>query len=56
MKQQILEGVQAVVFLSRQMQQDSKISIQVFDRRGAGEATFDRQYFPSVPSHELGQF
>ncbi|KAL0631302.1 nuclear polyadenylated RNA-binding protein 3 [Maublancomyces gigas] len=48
-KQQILEGVQAVVFLSRQMQQESKISIQVFDRRGAGEATFDQ--YDSLEPH-----
>lgn len=48
-KQQILEGVQAIVFLSRQMQASSKISIQVFDRRGDGEATYD-QYDDLDPS------
>jgi nuclear polyadenylated RNA-binding protein 3 len=44
-KRQVLEGVQAVVFLNRQMQTASKISIQVFDRRGEGEASFDRKRF-----------
>jgi nuclear polyadenylated RNA-binding protein 3 len=41
-KRQVLEGVQAVVFLNRQMQQASQISIQIFDRRGDGEASFDQ--------------
>ncbi|KAF8458221.1 hypothetical protein BDZ91DRAFT_837438 [Kalaharituber pfeilii] len=36
-RRQILEGVQAVVFLDRKMQVDGKINMQVFDRRG-GEA------------------
>ena len=46
-KRQVLEGVQAVVFLNRSMQLASKISIQVFDRRGEGEASFDRKSPPS---------
>jgi nuclear polyadenylated RNA-binding protein 3 len=42
-KRQVLEGVQAVVFLNRQMQTASKISIQVFDRRDEGEALYSRK-------------
>ncbi|KAI5806131.1 hypothetical protein EDC01DRAFT_748147 [Geopyxis carbonaria] len=41
-KRQVAEGVMAVVFLNRQMQATNRISIQVFDRRGEGEATFDQ--------------
>lgn len=41
-RQQILEGVQAVVFLDIQKQREGAISIQVFDRRGSGEARYDR--------------
>lgn len=44
-KRQVLEGVHAVVFLNRQMQAASQISIQVFDRRGEGEAKFDRKLY-----------
>ncbi|KAI5790006.1 hypothetical protein FPQ18DRAFT_367853 [Pyronema domesticum] len=48
-KRQVLEGVQAVVFLNRQMQTASKISIQVFDRRDEGEALYS-QYDNLDPS------
>ncbi|RPA98959.1 hypothetical protein L873DRAFT_1685803 [Choiromyces venosus 120613-1] len=41
-KQQILEGVQAIVFLDSQKQRDSNISLQVFNRHGSAEADFDR--------------
>jgi nuclear polyadenylated RNA-binding protein 3 len=47
-KRQVLEGVHAVVFLNKQMQAASKISIQIFDRRGEGEATFDREFSLSI--------
>ena len=40
-KRQVSEGVAAVVFLNRQMQLTSKVSIQVYNRRQA-EATYDR--------------
>lgn len=42
-KRQVLEGVSAVVFLNRQMQQASKIVIQVFKRRGHEQAQYDRK-------------
>lgn len=48
-KRQVLEGVHAVVFLNRSMQAASKISIQVFDRRGEGEASFDRKLSTPPP-------
>lgn len=41
-KRQIIEGVMAVVFLNHQSQQSNRITIQIFDRRGEGEATYDR--------------
>jgi len=45
-RRQIIEGVQAVVFLNKKMQVDGKIDMQVFDRR-AGEANvrFDGMIF-----------
>lgn len=45
-KRQIVEGVKAVVFLNRNMQQTNRITIQIFDRRGEGEATYDRKNSP----------
>ena len=36
-RRQILEGVQAVVFLDRKMQTDGKINMHIFDRH-SGEA------------------
>ena len=41
-KQQILEGVQAIVFLDSQKQRESSISLQVFNRHGSAEAGYDR--------------
>jgi len=41
-KQQILEGVQAIVFLDSQKQRESYISLQVFNRHGSAEAGYDR--------------
>lgn len=43
-KRQIVEGVMAVVFLNQQSQQTNRITIQIFDRRGEGEATYDRMF------------
>lgn len=44
-RRQILEGVQAVVLLNRKMQLDSKINMQVFDRRqGEANVRFDGAY------------
>lgn len=43
-KRQVAEGVNAVVFLNRQHQQTNQITIQIFDRRGEGEATWDRKF------------
>lgn len=44
-RRQILEGVQAVVFLNRKMQGDGKINMQVFDRRqGEANVRFDGTY------------
>ncbi|KAF8444317.1 hypothetical protein BGX38DRAFT_1271680 [Terfezia claveryi] len=41
-RRQILEGVQAVVFLNKKMQMDGKINLQVFDRRqGEANVRFD---------------
>jgi nuclear polyadenylated RNA-binding protein 3 len=50
-KRQVMEGVTAVVFLNRQMQAASTISIQIFDRKDQDAASFNRMFFPlSIPS------
>jgi len=47
-RRQILEGVQAVVFLNKKMQMDGKINLQVFDRRqGEANVRFDGSCYPA---------
>lgn len=47
-RRQILEGVQAVVTISRQMQLDGRIQLQVFNRQaGNANVRFDGTYFYS---------
>jgi len=47
-RRQILEGVQAVVFLNKKMQLDGKINLQVFDRRqGEANVRFDGSCCPT---------
>ncbi|KAA8899246.1 hypothetical protein FN846DRAFT_909679 [Sphaerosporella brunnea] len=48
-KRQVMEGVNAVVFLNRQMQLASTISIQIFDRKDQDAASFN-QYDNLDPS------
>ncbi|KTW31663.1 uncharacterized protein T551_00924 [Pneumocystis jirovecii RU7] len=41
-QQMIIEGIMAIIFLSRQMQSQSKISMQIFDRRAdSSDVKFD---------------
>ena len=51
-RRQILEGVQAVVFLNKKMQMDGKINLQVFDRRqGEANVRFDGPCCPTGIPH-----